>query len=95
MSTPTPAARYPHPPRTWSRSWSRHCSRTWHRLPTALPLLPKLCLEYLPMLLLSAGPGLAKLRARLRMTHPGASLHTGVVDGRFVATVRLPLAEAD
>jgi two-component system sensor histidine kinase AlgZ len=44
---------------------------------------------------LSAGLGLANLRGRLRMTHPGASLRSGVVDGRFVATVRLPLAEAD
>jgi hypothetical protein len=65
MSTPTPAARYPHPPRTWSRSWSHSCSRTWYRLPAALQLLPKWCLEYLPMMLLSAGPGLAKLRLPL------------------------------
>jgi hypothetical protein len=69
MSMPTPAARYPHPPPTWSRSWSHSsfhsCSRTWHRLPAALPLLPKRSLEYLPMMLLSAGPGLAKLRLPL------------------------------
>ena len=42
-----------------------------------------------------AGLGLANVRARLRMTDPQASLQAGVEDGRFVARVRLPLAEAD
>ncbi|MGX4640527.1 sensor histidine kinase [Massilia sp. SYSU DXS3249] len=38
-----------------------------------------------------AGLGLANTRARLRLLHPGASLHAGLRDGRFVAEVRLPL----
>jgi hypothetical protein len=39
-----------------------------------------------------AGLGLANTRERLRLMHPGASLHTHLQDGRFVAEVRLPLA---
>jgi hypothetical protein len=42
-----------------------------------------------------AGLGLANTRDRLRLMHPGATLHAGAQDGRFVAEVRLPLAEAD
>ena len=42
-----------------------------------------------------AGLGLANTRARLRLLHPGASLHAGLRDGRFVAEVRLPLEDAD
>jgi LytS/YehU family sensor histidine kinase len=38
-----------------------------------------------------AGLGLSNTRDRLRIMHPGASLHAGPADGRFVAEVRLPL----
>ena len=41
-----------------------------------------------------AGLGLANTRERLRLLHPGAQLHAGLEGGRFVAEVRLPLAEA-
>ena len=42
-----------------------------------------------------AGLGLANTRARLRLMHPGAALHAGLVGERFVAEVRLPLADLD
>ncbi|MFC3459117.1 sensor histidine kinase [Massilia haematophila] len=42
-----------------------------------------------------AGLGLANTRERLRLLHPGASLHAGMKGERFVAEVRLPLAEVD
>jgi len=39
-----------------------------------------------------AGLGLANTRARLRLMHPGASLHAGVQVDRFVAEVYLPVS---
>jgi hypothetical protein len=42
-----------------------------------------------------AGLGLANMRERLRLLHPSASLHAGVQGERFVAELRLPLAELD
>lgn len=42
-----------------------------------------------------AGLGLANTRDRLRLMHPGASLHAGLQGDRFVAEVRLPLTELD
>lgn len=42
-----------------------------------------------------AGLGLANTRERLRLLHPGATLQAGVEGERFVAEVRLPLAEED
>ena len=42
-----------------------------------------------------AGLGLASTRDRLRLMHPAASLHAGPEGGRFVAEIRLPLAEQD
>jgi len=97
MSTLNPAARYPQPPRTWSR--------TWERVPPVLRmltlnllawiavcavgtqgqwrLLPKWCIEYLPMMLLSAALGLALLR------HPGLFERRRHVLAVFVAVVLL------
>jgi len=40
-----------------------------------------------------AGLGLANMRDRLRLVHPAASLRAGPQGGRFVAEVRLPLAD--
>jgi hypothetical protein len=40
-----------------------------------------------------AGLGLANTRDRLRLMHPSASLEAGVQGARYVAEVRLPLAE--
>jgi LytS/YehU family sensor histidine kinase len=40
-----------------------------------------------------AGLGLANTRDRLRLVHPAATLTAGVLDGRFVAEVRLPIAD--
>src|SRR5690606_541462 len=42
-----------------------------------------------------AGLGLANTRGRLRLMHPGATLDAGLQGGRFVAEVRLPLADLD
>lgn len=42
-----------------------------------------------------AGLGLANTRDRLRLMHPGATLHAGAQGDRFVAEVRLPLPDAD
>jgi type II secretory pathway pseudopilin PulG len=42
-----------------------------------------------------AGLGLANTRDRLRLMHPAASLVAGVRGERYVAEVRLPLAQAD
>jgi hypothetical protein len=42
-----------------------------------------------------AGLGLANTRDRLRLMHPAASLEAGLQGGRFVAKIRLPLAEQD
>lgn len=42
-----------------------------------------------------AGLGLANTRDRLRLMHPEAALHAGRQGERFVAEVRLPLAQAE
>ena len=42
-----------------------------------------------------AGLGLANTRERLRLVHPEASLHAGRQGERFVAEVRLPLAQPE
>jgi len=117
MSTLNPAARYPQPPRT--------CSRTRERMLPPLrmmalnllawiavcavgtqgqwQLLPKWCIEYLPMLLLSAALGLALLRhpALFERRRHVLAVFVAVVllfqplQWLYVARVRLPLAEAD
>jgi len=42
-----------------------------------------------------AGLGLTNTRERLRLLHPGATLHAGLQGDRFVAEVRLPLGAED
>ncbi|TQK07760.1 hypothetical protein [Herbaspirillum sp. SJZ107] len=97
MSTLNPAARYPQPPRTWSHTWERVPPALRMLALNLLAwiavcavgtqgqwrLLPKWCIEYLPMMLLSAALGLALLR------HPGLFERRRQVLAVFVAVVLL------